>query len=419
MTEDALIGRTLGGKYVVEACLGMGGFGAVYRARQVPVNRAVAVKVVRPGLGDPEGATRKRFLREATALAKLQNRAVALLHDFGEEADGLLYMVQEFADGRDLAEVLKKEGRLPALRVVDLGAAVLEALVEAHALGIVHRDIKPANIMLVPSKRGGEQVKLVDFGLAKAPMDGGGMGAITAEDHIPGTPAYMAPEIWNQAPLTGAADQYALAIVLYRAVAGRLPFENPTLAGLMQEHLYDPPPPLPAGVPEALEAVVMRGLSKRASDRYPNAAAMRAALLRALPDETVPLEDLDRDALALLLDGPPTPRPPPPPPAFAAQAAAVVVDSDIATAPVPQVSEPTPEVRVVRPRWSPWQVGLGLVLLATLLGALLAAWWAQADPPPAPPPTVPPLELQWPAAGETQAPVRVERVAPVTVAPAP
>ncbi|MEZ4472559.1 MAG: serine/threonine-protein kinase [bacterium] len=238
---DPLIGRTLGGKYVLEACLGMGGFGAVYRARQIPVNRAVAVKVALAA--DPLGSSRDRFLREATALAGLQNRAVAMLHDFGEEPDGLLYMVQEFVDGRDLAAVLREVGRLPPLRVVDLGVSVLEALIEAHGLGIVHRDIKPANIMLVPTRRGTEQVKLVDFGLAKAPMAGGRIASITGDDVIPGTPPFMAPEIWNQAPLTGAADQYALAVVLYRALAGRLPFDHPRLGGLMQQHLASPPPP--------------------------------------------------------------------------------------------------------------------------------------------------------------------------------
>ncbi|MCB9548199.1 MAG: serine/threonine protein kinase [Myxococcales bacterium] len=368
---DPLIGRTLGGKYVVEACLGLGGFGAVYRARQIPVNRAVAVKVAHQGV-DPLGPTRDRFLREATALAGLQNRAVAMLHDFGEEPDGLLYMVQEFVDGRDLAAILSEAGRLPALRVVDLGASVLEALIEAHGLGIVHRDIKPANIMLVPTRRGAEQVKLVDFGLAKAPMGGGRIATITGDDLIPGTPPYMAPEIWNQAPLTGAVDQYALAVVLYRALAGRLPFDHPRLGGLMQQHLASPVPAFDPDlrVPPALAAVVHRALAKRPEDRFPDASAMRQALLHALPDETVPLDAADRAAVSALLAE--LHRPTPVLPAA--------------------LDPPTAPGR----RRRPWRVWAALTLaLAAVVGAAAAAWWAHhatPDPEPAPPRAV---ELPW------------------------
>lgn len=370
MSKDPLVGRTFGGKYVIESCLGQGGFGAVYRARQLTVGRAVAVKVVRPGPGDP--LARERFLREATALARLQSRAVAMLHDFGEDADGLLYLVQEFADGRNLQEVLRNEGTLPPLRVVDLGVAVLEALVEAHTLGIVHRDVKPANIMLVPTRKGTEVVKLVDFGLAKAPMQGGTLASITADDHIPGTPAYMAPEVWNQQALTGAVDQYALGVVLYRALAGRHPFEHPTLPGLMQQHLYDPPPRL-VGVPAPLEAVLLRALAKRPQDRFPSAVAMREALFEALPDETVPLDPSDRADLLALLE--PTERSVP------------QVRGDGPTPVDAQVPfegmEPTPAVQVVRRTRSP--LVAATIVLAALVGAAVALWTWEPEPTPEPP----------------------------------
>lgn len=299
--SDPLLGRTLGGKYVVESKLGSGGFGAVYRARQIPVGRPVAVKVAHPGTTGVE-LIRERFLREAHALARMRCRAVAMFFDFGEETDGLMYMVQEFVDGVTLSEVIKDGGRIPPLRAIDIACAVLEALAEAHGLGIVHRDIKPANIMLTRSARSDEQVKLLDFGLAKSWQDPDGQGRIstlTQENRIPGTPGYMAPEMWNQAPLTGATDLYALGVLLYRLVCGTLPFDAPSLPRLMQAHVNQPPPRPPAeiDVPAGLVAVIQRAMAKRPADRYPSAIEMDAALREALPDETARIAPLDEDLI--------------------------------------------------------------------------------------------------------------------------
>lgn len=298
---DPLIGRTLGGKYVVEAKLGSGGFGAVYRARQIPVGRPVAVKVAHPDAPN-RPLVRERFLREANALARMRCRAVAMFFDFGEAEDGLMYMVQEFVDGVTLADVLRDGGRVVSLRAIDIGCAVLEALAEAHGLGIVHRDIKPANIMITRSARSDEQVKLLDFGLAKSWQDDwqderDHIRTLTQENRIPGTPGYMAPEMWNQEPLTGATDLYALGVLLYRAVCGCLPFDQMSLPRLMQAHVGRPPPDPPANVdvPAALVAVIKRAMAKSPADRYASAAEMDAALRSALPDETMRLAPIDMD----------------------------------------------------------------------------------------------------------------------------
>lgn len=294
---DPLIGRTLGGKYVVETKLGSGGFGAVYRAKQIPVGRPVAVKVAHPDAPD-RPLVRERFLREANALARMRCRAVAMFFDFGEAEDGLMYMVQEFVDGVTLADVLQNGGRIVSLRAIDVACAVLEALAEAHSLGIVHRDIKPANIMITRSARSDEQVKLLDFGLAKSWLDGwqdGRMNTLTQENRIPGTPGYMAPEMWNQEALTGATDLYAVGVLLYRAVSGCLPFDNMSLPRLMQAHVGTEPPDPPANVdvPAGLIAVIKRAMAKVPSDRYATAAEMDAALRNALPDETMRLSPID------------------------------------------------------------------------------------------------------------------------------
>ena len=296
---DPLIGRTLGGKYVVESKLGSGGFGAVYRARQIPVGRPVAVKVAHPDAPD-RPLVRERFLREANALARMRCRAVAMFFDFGEAEDGLMYMVQEFVDGVTLADVLQDGGRVVSLRAIDIACSVLEALAEAHSLGIVHRDIKPANIMITRSARSDEQVKLLDFGLAKSWQDGwqdGRIDTLTQENRIPGTPGYMAPEMWNQEPLTGATDLYAVGVLLYRAVSGCLPFDKMSLPRLMQAHVGQEPPDPPANVdvPSGLVAVIKRAMAKVPAQRYATAAEMDAALRSALPDETMRLAPIDMD----------------------------------------------------------------------------------------------------------------------------
>ena len=272
---------------MVERMLGHGGFGAVYIAQQQPVGRPVAVKIVLPSAAKSLPQMRERFFREARLLAQMRGRSIAMLFDYGEEDDGLLYMVQEYVEGRNLSASLQDTTRLNPHLAVEIGSQILDALEEAHRHGIVHRDIKPSNIMITVDERGQGQVKVLDFGLAKhghqpQAMEPGAL--ITSTGMLIGTPHYMAPEQVLQRPVTTETDQYALGILLYRLLTGKLPFNAPSTWQVMRKHVEMPIPTLPEvlDLPPALNAVLSRALAKEPHQRFPDAAAMRRALNNAL-----------------------------------------------------------------------------------------------------------------------------------------
>ena len=209
--SDPLLGRVVGTKYLVVDVLGQGGMGAVYRALQMPLGREVALKVIRSA-GPPDESLRVRFFREARFLSRMTNRRIAMVLDYGEEPNELLYMVLEYVRGGSLRAALKASGVFEVSRALRVMDHVLEALQEAHAAGLVHRDIKPSNIMLGHGPDGTEEARLLDFGVAK--HVGGDEAELTASGAAVGTPAYMSPEQVNQLPLTPAADVYAVTCVL-------------------------------------------------------------------------------------------------------------------------------------------------------------------------------------------------------------
>ncbi|MEZ4434582.1 MAG: serine/threonine-protein kinase [bacterium] len=276
MRAEELIGRTIASKYHLDALIGKGGFGAVYRATHHPLGRTVAVKI---GLHTRRDDLIARFVREAQVQAHLRHPACVMLLDFGEEPDGIFYMVQEYVDGRTLADALASEGPFAPARALAITRAVLGALHEAHRLGIVHRDIKPANIMLTRGVDGDEEVRVLDFGIAKVlageldPTDGG----LTHTGTTLGTPAFMAPEQIRQGPIGPTTDIYAMGATLYRLCAGHGPFSSPIPFDILRMHLDTPPPPLPFPAP-AIDRVIARAMEKEPADRYPSARVMIAAL---------------------------------------------------------------------------------------------------------------------------------------------
>jgi serine/threonine-protein kinase len=278
---DPLVGRRLAHFTVIER-LGGGGMGRVYRARDERLEREVAIKVLPSEmLADPE--VRARFQREARALARLTHPSIAAVHAFEREG-GLDFLVMERIAGETLEQRLAR-GPFDEAEALTLGVLLADALEAAHAQGVVHRDIKPGNIMVTP--RG--EVKVLDFGLAKLlgpAAAGAATEEITRSSRIAGTLSYMAPEQLVAAEIDPRTDVYALGVVLYRMVTGRLPFQDHPAIAIAGLILNTPPPPPRALRPElspGLDDVVMRCLEKDPARRPASAAAL-AADLRALRD---------------------------------------------------------------------------------------------------------------------------------------
>jgi serine/threonine-protein kinase len=249
---EPAIGSTLGG-YRIESLIARGGMGVVYRATQLALERPVALKVIAAGLASKEGF-RERFLRESRLAASLDHPSVVPVYDAREE-DGELIVAMRLVEGGDLRKLIDREGPLPPARAVALLSQVADALDAAHAAGIVHRDVKPHNILVE-----GERAYLSDFGLAKAYAETGpGSGA-----SIVGTVEYMAPEQWRGERVGPAADVYSLGCVLYEALTGIVPYAR-------KEADTEPE------VPEGIEAVIERAVSKDPADRYRTAGDLIAA----------------------------------------------------------------------------------------------------------------------------------------------
>ena len=266
------------GKYRVDAVIGRGGMGAVFRARDLRLQRDVAVKIVRADLvGDPD--SRARFQREAQIVAQLQHPAIVTVFDYGNLPGGAAFLVMEYVRGEDLRHVLKREGVLPPRRTSELMAGIAAGVDAAHRTGVLHRDLKPENILLPENGIG---PKVLDFGVAKI-ADGSGPGTmLTHGATIVGTPAYMAPEQLRGEAIDGRADVYSLAVMTYEMLTGMLPFGSSSVfeIGIKQtgglEHVDT------RSLSPALAAVVLRALSLDRAQRPASAAAFAETLHRAL-----------------------------------------------------------------------------------------------------------------------------------------
>jgi serine/threonine-protein kinase len=276
-TGDPLVGETLAGKYRVEERLSVGGMGAVYRGTHILMGKTVAIKVLRPSLAADEKIV-ARFSREARAASKISHPHALSVTDFGEDEGGVVFLIMEFLNGRTLKELIRQEGPLPLVRVVEIMRQVGSALDAAHAEGVVHRDLKTDNIMLINAS-GADYAKVLDFGIAKiqeptGPEDAG----LTSPDLIIGTPQYMSPEQCSQSEqIDSRSDVYSLGVILFEMLVGHVPFFGESPTAIMLKHLQEVPKSvleerddLPAGV----GTVVAKALAKRREDRYQTAAEM-------------------------------------------------------------------------------------------------------------------------------------------------
>ena len=274
--ERLLVARELRGRFQVIRPLGRGGMGVVFLARDLELQRIVALKVLHAELQECESA-RERFRREARIAARLDHAGIATLHSFGESGR-LLYMVMRYVEGESLAERLRRVGRLDAAETRRLLGELAATLAYAHARGVLHRDLKPENILL--ERESGRPV-LGDFGVSTLPWS---ESEQVAAPRTGGTPHFMAPEqLAGDAESGGRADVYALGVLGYLMLSGSLPFTGRTAQEIAAGHLAGTPTPLAGLAPDApadLVATLERCMAKDPLDRWPSAAALRDALAR-------------------------------------------------------------------------------------------------------------------------------------------
>jgi eukaryotic-like serine/threonine-protein kinase len=313
---DATLGRTIAGKFAVQRRLGAGAMGVVYLARQLALDKIVAIKVLHGQLAVDVSFT-ERFRREALAASRLDHPNSIRVFDFGQEPDGLLYIAMEYVEGRDLFSILSERGRLARKSIVDLLSQVLAALAVAHDLGVLHRDLKPENIMIVRGKGDDghpiDVVKVCDFGIAKIVETSVQPSEENARRHttrglVVGTPEYMSPEQARGGVLDGRSDLYSVGVILYELLAGRVPFEGGSPIDIVLKHINDPPSPPSSSDPDVdrtLEAICMKALRKEPSERFQDAREMRLALRASLGS---PQAAESAPRLAPLVEARPEPR---------------------------------------------------------------------------------------------------------------
>ena len=270
--EERLIGRRIGG-YTITRCVGKGGMGMVYEATHQRMSQRAAVKVLGRELFHDEKVL-QRFFNEAKALSIVQHPSIVKVFEFGQLDDGTAFIMMEFLDGEPLLQELARAQRLgqrqPLPLLLERGRQIAAALAISHEKGVVHRDLKPENVFILPDPVAplGERVKLLDFGIAKF-LDG--PSRKTTVGTILGTPLYMAPEqCEGRQDLDEKVDVYALGVMLYEMLAGRLPFDADTNAAIMRQHLFKEPPPLTeqaAGIAPELGEFVHRMLAKQPAAR--------------------------------------------------------------------------------------------------------------------------------------------------------
>jgi serine/threonine-protein kinase len=362
--------KILGGKYELGEPIGSGGMGTVHAARHVDLGHRVAVKVLRESLAR-RPKMRTRFEREAKAVARIEHDNVCEVLDFGIDGEGLPFFVMPLLKGRTLDHELKLKGPFDVERALDIAVQTLAALEATHAAGLIHRDLKPSNIFLTTMGDRRDFVKILDFGISKRVMGQGELAAtLTEQGKLVGTPFYMAPEqAKGRKDIDHRVDLYAVGLLLYEMLTGRRPITGDDIHEILTNIFFTPitpPRSLRPDLPEALEQILLRAMSRDSDDRFPSARAMSEALCHSLSVSSTPaachgqpLDETAPDLSGELEAGPPTP--------FAIET------------PAPSTSDPQ------KPRRLPWALAglIGAALVATLFvsfGSIPSSTIAPAAP---------------------------------------
>ena len=363
-----LIGSVVAERYHILKKLGEGGMGTVYLAEHVKMGRKAALKVMNPGMNsDPDAIA--RFNREAANASRLNHPNVCGIYDFGETPEGLIYLAMEFIEGQSLTSLIEKNGALAAPRAASIIHQAADALAVAHDYGIVHRDLKPDNIMIAKGRDNSDQVKVVDFGIAKASSSDA--QKVTKTGLVVGTPEYMSPEQLAGDKLDGRSDIYSLGLVAFNCLTGKLPFPSNSAQEAMIMRLTDHPKSLAemkpdVEWPDALQAVMDKALARDAAERYQGAAEFGRDMVKAV--ENMPATVAGEGATMVIGA------------AGAAAATAAVPRTRVAdpspvrggkTVPTPAISAPVVPAPVAAKSKTPMMVGAAVVIAAIGIGGYL------------------------------------------------
>jgi hypothetical protein len=291
---EALIGRVIADRFRVDAVLGEGGMGAVLRCHHLGLGRDVAVKVLRPELGDDSDMT-ARFEREAKSASRLDHPNCVRVLDFGQwvpyvGGPAIKYLAMQLLEGHELGDMLVNP--LPPEKVIDYSMQILMALDHAHRHGVIHRDMKPENVFVTYDHEAREVLKLVDFGIAKLSESIAGGPKLTRAGLVFGTPRYMSPEQASGGNVDARTDLYSLGVIMYQMITARLPFESDDLVTLMRKQILEDPDPMPLSVPAGLRRVVEVLMQKDRNARPNSAAEVKPLLEQAMAEIGVPVAQM-------------------------------------------------------------------------------------------------------------------------------
>jgi eukaryotic-like serine/threonine-protein kinase len=297
-SQPSLAGRVLDDRYRIERKVGEGGMSFVYLAQDTKTNERVAIKILSPALS-ADSNSMKRLRREASLAGRLAHRNICHIIRLGETGMGMVYVVMPFVEGELLCDRTNRLGHIPLADVVRFVRDIAAGLHVAHQLRIIHRDLKPENVMLCPEPGGTERAVVMDFGLAKDRRAGADAEKLTATGIVLGTPEFMSPEQLRGKPLDPRSDIYALALMTFEMLTGKLPFEGRNQQELMLARLRSEPIPLRRMRPELgysadVERVLLKGMAKDPADRFSTAPDFADALRRAASGDDTELGFLDR-----------------------------------------------------------------------------------------------------------------------------
>lgn len=286
-SQTSSVGEIIGGRYRLTKLLGQGGMGEVYAAEHTTITKRVAVKLLHKEISANQEAV-VRFRQEAQSASSIGHENIIAIDDFGTMPDGRVYMCMEYLDGENLSERLHRLKEIPSLEAIDLMLQVCEGLGVAHAKGIVHRDMKPENVFISKRPNGTDIVKILDFGIAKVSTDGG-TDNLTKTGTVFGTPHYMSPEQAMGQKIDHRADIYSVGVMLFELFTGQVPYKAESFMGILSQHITQPTP-LPSfvnpsrAVPPAIEAIILRAMSKKPEERFSSMQSMIEALKAARVD---------------------------------------------------------------------------------------------------------------------------------------